>query len=576
MNSRKLYSRLLSYVRPYWKKLGASVLLLALLAATEPIFPALMQPLLDEGFTNRNTTYIQWIPVILVSLFLFRGLLTFTSSYASSWVAARVVADLREEMFAHLVRLPVNFFDHHSSSRLSSHIAYDVHNLTSAATTALTVITRDSLTIIGLMSWLIWLNWKLTIITIMIFPLIGVIVRYFNKRLRRISSENQFAMADITHTIEESASNNRIVKIFSAEQFESQRFNKVNEKQRGLTMRSIVASSAVTPLVQILVSLSVAIIVAIALNSTDAEKTTAGSFMSFLTALLMLLPPIKRLTDVTSVIQRGLAAAEVVFSLIDEPTERISINLDTAWKAFGEITFRNVSFGYPGNSNLVLENFSLEIPAGKVVALVGRSGSGKSTITSLLSGFYCLKVGDILLDNHNYKDLSLLDIRSNITLVSQDIRLFNDTILHNVAYGDKHPNLKRVNEALRHAYALEFVNELPDGINSLVGQNGIKLSGGQRQRITIARAFYKDSPVLILDEATSALDTESERNIQDALEDLMSHRTTIVIAHRLSTIEKSDLIIVMEQGAIAERGTHAELMSKNGLYSHYQRLQLID
>ncbi len=576
MNSRELYLRLLGYVKPYWKRLGLSVLLLALLAATEPIFPALMKPLLDEGFTNRNTAYIQWIPIILVSLFLLRGLLTFTSSYASSWVAARIVADLRREMFSRLVHLPVNFFDHHSSSRLSSHIAYDVHNLTSAATTALTVITRDSLTIIGLMTWLIWLNWKLTIITITVFPLIGVIVRYFNKRLRRISSENQFAMADITHAIEESASNNRIVKIFSAEEYESQRFNKVNEKQRGLTMRSIIASSAVTPLVQILVSLSVAVIIAIALNSTGSEKTTAGSFMSFLTALLMLLPPIKRLTDITSVIQRGLAAAEVVFSLIDEPAERTSLNPKTTWKASGEVSIRNISFSYPGSRGLILENFSLEIPAGQVIALVGRSGSGKSTITSLLSGFYCVNTGDILLDKQNYKDLSLQQIRSNITLVSQDIRLFNDTILRNVAYGDENPDPKRVNDALKHAHALEFVNELPDTIDALVGQNGVKLSGGQRQRISIARAFYKGSPILILDEATSSLDTESERNIQEALEELMKGRTTIIIAHRLSTVENSDRIIVMDKGKIIEEGTHTQLINEDGLYNHYYKLQFSD
>jgi len=290
----------------------------------------------------------------------------------------------------------------------------------------------------------------------------------------------------------------------------------------------------------------------------------------------MLLPPIKRLTDITSVIQRGLAAAEVVFSLIDEPTERASTNHKITWKEAGEIKFDNVSFSYPGSDTRVLHHFSLHIPPGQVVALVGKSGSGKSTVTSLLSGFYCLKEGDIFLDNHSFKDLSLQEIRSNITLVSQDIRLFNDTVLHNVAYGDEDPNLERVNKALIHAHALEFVNNLPDKTNTLIGQNGVKLSGGQRQRLSIARAFYKGSSILILDEATSSLDTESERNIQKALDELMKGRTTIIVAHRLSTIEKSDRIIVMDEGGIAEYGTHTQLMGRDGLYSHYYKLQFSD
>ena len=576
MNSKQLYFRLLGYVQPYWKRLVVSILLLALLAATAPIFPALMKPLLDEGFTNRKTLFIQWIPVFLVGLFLLRGMLTFTSSYTSSWVAARVVADLRKEMFSHLISLPVSFFDNNSSGRLSSHIAYDAHNLTNAATTALTVLTRDSLTIIGLMAWLIWLDWKLTTVTLVMFPFIALIIRYFNKRLRHVSSQSQNAMANITHAIEESATNNRIIKIFTAEQYESKRFHSVNEKQRGLTMRSIIAGSAIAPLVQVLVSLSVAIIIAIALNAPDADTTSAGSFMSFLTALLLLLPSIKRLADITLVIQRGLAAAEVVFSLLDEHQERTITRPMKQKKNIYGIQFSDVSFYYPGSQQPILKQFSLKIPAGKTVALIGRSGSGKTTITNLLSGYYCPDKGDIFLDNIKFKDLSLQEIRSSIALVSQHVQLFNDTILHNVAYGIEKPNVSRVQDALKHAHALDFVTKLPDGINSLVGQNGIKLSGGQRQRIAIARAFYKDAPILILDEATSALDTESERNIQEALEDLMNNRTTIVIAHRLSTIEKSDLIVVMEQGAIAEKGTHNELIDQNGLYSHYQKLQFAD
>ncbi len=573
MNSRQLYLRLLGYVKPYWQRLGLSILLLALLAATEPVFPALMKPLLDEGFTNRNEIYMQWIPAALVALFLLRSILTFTSSYVSSWVANRVVTNLRAEMFNHMIHLPITYFDTKSSARLASHIGYDAGNVTGAATSALTVLTRDSLTLIGLIGWLLWLDWQLTMITLMIFPLIVLAVRHFNHRLRKFSTANQDAMANITHAIEEAAGNNRIVKIFSAEQLETARFHNINEHQRGIAMRATIASSALTPIVQLLASLSVAVIIAIALHQSNSATATAGGFMSFLTALLMLLAPIKRLTDITSTIQRGLAAAESVFSIIDEPAERDHASTKQSHISEGNIEFRNIYFQYPGTKKTVLEHFSLKIAPGESIALVGHSGSGKSTVVSLLAGFYPINNGQILIDGTNSMALTLKEIRKNIALVSQDIRLFNHTILHNVAYGDESPNREQTRDALKMANALEFAEQLPDGLDTEVGQNGVKLSGGQRQRIAIARAFYKNAPILILDEATSALDTESERNIQAALDRLVKDRTTIMIAHRLSTIEKADTIIVMEEGKIAERGSHQELLTMNGLYAHYHKLQ---
>lgn len=573
MNSRQLYFRLLGYVKPYWRRLGLSILLLVMLAATEPVFPALMKPLLDEGFTNQNEGIIQWIPIILVGLFLLRGALTFASSYTSAWVANRLVTDLRQEMFHRMVYLPIDFFDHHSSGRLSSHIAYDAGRVTGAATNALTVLTRDSLTIIGLTGWLLWLDWKLTSITLALFPLIVLIVRYFNRRIRNISSQNQSAMANLTHSIEEAVTNNRIVKIFSAEEYEAHRFQKTNEHQRGLAMRDTVASSAITPVVQLLVSLSVALIISIALNQSNQATATAGGFMSFLTALLLLLPSIKRLTDVTSIVQRGLAAAEKVFSILDEPAERDHITTKHVQLSRYDITFDQVTFCYPETTKQVLHEFSLNIPAGENLALVGHSGSGKSTLISLLAGFYPIEGGRITIDEIDFMELPLKEIRSSIALVSQDIRLFNDTILHNIAYSDENPDHIRAQSALIAANAAEFVDQLPQGIDTEIGQNGITLSGGQRQRIAIARAFYKDAPILILDEATSALDTESERNIQSALEKLMESRTTIMIAHRLSTIESADRIVVMEEGKIAEEGTHEQLLEKEGLYAHYYQLQ---
>lgn len=577
MNDRSLYFRLLTYVIPYWKRLALSAFLLALLAASEPIFPALMKPLIDDGFTNHNKSVIEWVPIAIIALFFLRGMITFASSYASAWVANRVVADLRTEMFSHLLHLPVSFFDQNSSARISSHVAYDVGAVTGAATSALTVIVRDSLTVLALLSWLLWLDWKLTSITLAMIPFIALTVRYFNRRLRKVSSQGQYAMAGITHSIEEAATNNRIIKIHSAEEYEADNFRSINEKQRNISMRATVASSALTPLVQIIASFSVAIIIAVSLNSSYENSATAGEFMGFLTALLLLLPPIKRLTGITGTIQRGLAAAEMVFSIIDEHTERRNgSSLQNKNIANGKIEFKNIYFKYPESKEPILESFSLQIPAGQTIALVGRSGSGKTTITSLLSGFYCIQNGDILLNNVSFKNIPLKEIRKNIALVSQDVRLFNNTVLYNVAYGENNPDTDKVKQSLIAAHAMEFVDQLPDGVNTLVGQNGVKLSGGQRQRISIARAFYKDPPILILDEATSALDTESERNVQAALDELMMDRTTIVIAHRLSTIERADRIIVMDNGNIREEGNHKELLKANGLYAHYYQLQFSD
>jgi len=545
------------------------------MAMTEPVFPALMKPLLDEGFTNKNEVFMQWIPIVMVALFLFRGILGFTSKYASAWVANRIITDLRQEMFEHLLHLPTNFFDHHSSGKLASHVAGNPASVTGAATMALTVLVRDSLTIIGLMAWLLWLNWKLTSITFALFPIIMLLVQYFNKRLRIVSRHSQHSMAAITHRIEEAASNNRVVKIFSAEDFEKERFRKTNEKQRGLSMRATIAESAITPLVQLLASLSVALIINLALNNDAQNQPSAGEFMSFLTALLMLLPPIKRLTDITSTIQRGLASADIIFGMLDEPQEKRG-PLSTQVLS-GDIVFSSVHYSY-NSSKKVIDDFNLTIPEGKTYALIGKSGSGKTTLTHLIAGLYCLNdnEGSISVGGTFIKDTPLQALRNSISIVSQEVRLFNDTIFNNVAYSDSHPDKTKVMGALTAAHAMEFIATLPDGIHTEIGQNGITLSGGQRQRIAIARAFYKNSPILILDEATSALDTESERYIQDALKHLMKNRTSIVIAHRLSTIEHADCIIVMQHGTIKESGSHQELLDNNGLYKSYYQLQFSD
>jgi subfamily B ATP-binding cassette protein MsbA len=572
MNSKQVYIRLLGYVKPYWKTLAFSVLLLSLLAATEPLFPMMMKPLLDEGFTNKDATFMQWVPIFVVGLFLVRGILTFTSSYASSWVANRLVTDLRALMFSQLTTLPTTYFDHHSSGSLTSKIAYDVNNVTGAATQALTTIVRDTLSLVALLGWLFWLDWKLTIVTLALIPFITIITRYFNSRLRNISGQSQRSMADLTHRIEEASSGHKIIKIFNAQKYEQDRFQLRNEQQRGLAMRATVAASALVPLVQILASFSIALIIWMALNQNDGGTVTAGGFVSYLTAMLMLLPPLKRLTGITATIQKGLAAAESVFEILDEPEEK-SAKHQQIPQLNGCIQFNNISFTYPHTEQVILDNFSLEIKCGDTVALVGPSGSGKTTVSNLLARFYNTKSGSITIDEQSISDISLTTLRESISLVSQDIRLFNDTIAANVAYAEVNPDINKVKSALIAANAWEFVTNLPNKLNTMSGQNGVRLSGGQRQRIAIARAFYKDAPILILDEATSALDTESERSIQSSLEQLMKNRTTLVIAHRLSTIEHADNIVVMKDGSIVEQGKHAQLIKKSGLYKHYYKLQ---
>jgi len=572
MNSKQLYLRLLSYVRPYWKMLATSVALLALLAATEPLFPALIKPLLDEGFTNKDPSFVRWAPIFIVGIFTLKGILSFSSSYASNWVATRVVMDLRNDMFQQLIQLPTTFFDNHSSGALTSKVAYDVNNVTGAATHVLTTIVRDSLTIVALLGWLLWLDWQLTSITFVLTPFFMLIMRYFNKRMRYLSRENQDSMAQLTHLIEQASSSHKVIKMFLGQHYEIRRFQQANSRQRGFAIRSGVAMSAVVPLTQILTSFAVAAIVALALNGTNESTSTAGGFMSFLTALMMLLAPLKRIADINPTLQRGLAAAESAFEILDEPKE-INKGTQEATPPAGNILFDNISFSYKESKQPALNNINLSIPNGSTVALVGRSGSGKTTMVNLLTRFYDPDHGLIYIGETPIQQLPLEMLREQISLVSQDINLFDNTIASNVAYGIEHPEEQQIIDALHSAHAWEFVENQANGIHTLIGQNGAKLSGGQRQRIAIARAFYKNSPILILDEATSALDTESERQIQEALEDLMKNRTTLVIAHRLSTIEKANRIIVMDSGMIKEEGKHSELLAKNGLYAHYYQLQ---
>lgn len=573
--SRQLYFRLLSYVRPYAKVFALAVLGMVLAAATEPLFPALVKPLLDEGFAPRGAP--AWPPIgfaaAIIVIFAVRGFLTFSSSYFMSWVAQKVMLDLREQMFARLVRFPARFFDEHRSGALLSRIAYDVTGVTDAATNVLTVLVKDSIAIVLLLAYLFYLNWKLTLLGLVVGPPIAFTVRVISRRLRRMSRAALSAQGDLVHVLQETIDCHKVVKVFGGQEYETQRFRKSAQAVRGFFMRINVSQALTTPITHTLAAFAIAVILYIALRESISERTTPGAFASFITALLMLLAPLKHLTEINNTLQRGLAAAESVFGLIDTPVEEDRGGV-TLGRAKGEIKYEKVSFTYPTRAEPALADIDLHVRPGETVALVGGSGGGKTTLVNLLPRFYAPSTGRVLLDGHDIQTLTLESLRANIALVSQEIVLFNDSIYANIAYGRMGGAAEKdVIAAAEAAHAMSFIRETPEGLNTLIGENGLRLSGGQRQRLAIARAVLKNAPLLILDEATSALDSESERQVQAALEALMRGRTTLVIAHRLSTIERADRIVVLERGRIVETGSHAELLAREGVYAKLYRMQ---
>ncbi len=573
MTSYQLYSRLLGYVKPYWRVFAVSLLGMIVVAATEPLVPALMKPMLDGTFVNKDQEMMRMVPAIIILIFLVRGIATFVGTYAISWVGNKLVMDLRNEMFRKLLSLPTRYYDDHATGSLISKLTFDVTQVTSAATVVVTITVRDSIVIVGLLGWLFYLNWKLTLLTLLMAPVIAIIISTISKRMRTSSRDTQQAMGDITQVIEESVSAHKVVKLFGGQAYEGKRFNEQANWVRRHAMKQASAAAANVPIVQMVAALALAVVVYLATLQSNADEVTVGGFVSFIMAMLMLTAPLKRLTGVSEYLQRGLAAAESVFALLDTESE-VDHGTQQIGRVRGELHFDGVQFAYAQDARPALQNIALDIRAGENVALVGASGSGKTTLANLVPRFYTPTAGRIMLDGHDITTLTLTSLRANIALVSQEVVLFNDTLAANIAYGQ----MREVSEAeiiaaATAAHAMEFIREWPEGLNTLVGERGVKLSGGQRQRIAIARAILKDAPILILDEATSALDSESERHVQAALETLMQGRTTLVIAHRLSTIEKADRIVVMQKGEIAEIGTHAELIAHDGTYAQLHRIQ---
>ena len=575
MSSVQLYLRLLRYVAPYWRTFLVSILGMVVVAITQPAVPVLMKPLLDGSFVNKDPTWIQLVPFLIVLLMLVHGVATFVSGYGSNWVGNKVVLDLREAMFHKLVNLPTAYYENQISGNLISKFTYDVAQVTSAATGVVTVIIKDGLTVLGLLGWMVYLNWKLTLITLVMGPPIMLIIRIIGKRLRRMSREVQQAMGEVTQVLQEGTDGHKVVKIFGGQNYESSRFSNRANRVRRFEMKHAAAAAASWPFVQLVAALALAVIVYWATLQSAADETTVGGFVSFIISMLMLIAPLKRLTEINSILQRGLAAAESVFELLEQEGEPDSGKTVLA-RARGEIRFDGVSFTYGDPERLALKNITLTIQPGETIALVGASGGGKTTFVNLVPRFYHPTRGRILLDGHDLESLKLSSLRANIALVSQEVVLFNDTVAANIAYGIMGRAAQAdIMSAAEAAHAMEFIRELPEGMATLVGENGVKLSAGQRQRLAIARALLKNAPVLILDEATSALDTESERHVQAALDVLMRGRTTIVIAHRLSTVEKADRIVVLEKGSIAEIGNHHELLQRAGIYAKFYSIQFV-
>ena len=579
----KIYLRLLGYVRPYAGMFAMSIVGFLIFASAQPILAYILKYFVD-GLSNPeaslfpNNPYLghlqllQAVPLMIVIIAIWQGIGSFIGNYLLAKVSLGLIHDLRVALFNKLLDLPSRYFDNHNSGHIISRITFNVTMVTGAATDAIKVVFREGLTVVFLFISLLWMNWKLTLVMLAILPLIALMVSSSSKKFRKQSKRIQSAMGDVTHVASETVQGFRVVRSFGGEEYEEKRFRSASQSNTDRQLKMNRTGSVYTPLLQLVTYSGMAIVMFLVLYLRG--DSSAGELVAYITMAGLLPKPIRQLSEVSSTIQKGVAGAESIFEQLDEDDEVDQGTLDIA-KVSGRLEVQHLSFTYPGTQQPVLDDISFVVEAGQMVALVGRSGSGKSTLAALVPRFYQHAEGRILLDDTPIEDFTLRNLRQHIALVNQQVTLFNDTVANNIAYGDlAGAPLEDIQGAAQQAYADEFIVKMPDGYHTLVGENGVLLSGGQRQRLAIARALLKNAPVLILDEATSALDTESERHIQDALDSVMNNRTTLVIAHRLSTIEKADLILVMDQGRIVERGTHSELLAHNGFYAKLHAMGL--
>ncbi|MCA8147586.1 lipid A export permease/ATP-binding protein MsbA [Burkholderia vietnamiensis] len=560
------------YVRPLVGVLLLGVLAMAISSATDAGIPALLKPLLDHGFGSNGSHQAVWfVPIAVISLAFVRGAAQYASQYLLAYVSNRILLQMRLDMFSRMVNTRASFFQRETASTVINAIVFEVNQILNVLVSVMVTLVRDSLTVVFLLGYLFYLNWRLTLIIAVILPGIGWLVSKINRRLRRLGRDQQMLTNDLSYVVEEAVAGYKVVKVYNGEPYEISRFSEMAKRLRGYAMRMTVAGGLAQPLTQFLASIALAIVITVAVVQSKHDQTTVGGFVAFVTSMLLIISPLKHLIDVNQPLQRAVTAAELIFGLIDEPAEPQGGGRELP-HARGEIEFRDVSFDYGAAERPTLDRISFKVAPGEMIALAGPSGSGKTTLVNLLPRFFDPTGGTILVDGVPVREFDIHALRGQMAMVSQDVVLFNDTIAANVAYGQT-PDRARVQAALEAANLADAVAAMPDGLDTLVGGNGMRLSGGQRQRLAIARAIYKDAPILILDEATSALDSESERHVQAALERLMEGRTTLVIAHRLSTIERADRILVLEAGKIVESGSHDELLRHGGLYAHLHRIQ---
>ena len=564
--------RLAAMLPPYRNRIGMALLGMLITATTEPTLVWLMQQLFDEGFVGEQSFSLWLVPVCLIGLFVVRGMSTFMTAYMMTWTTSRLQNDLRRKIYARLLDVPQSFHAKHPSGKVINSMMFETQQIIDMIKNVITSLIRDTLTVAGLLGSLFYYNWQLTLITLILIPTTALVVRKTGKRLQRLTQSYLGINAEMTQVLEETTRAQQVIKIFGGQEYEKKRFEDRAERLRSYTIRMASTYAATAPITQIIAACTLSVIVVIALLQARNGLATVGSFVAFNTAMLALLTPLKRVAEVNGPLQRGLAASEAVFELIDAPSERTGGKTLPA-RAKGRLDFVDVGFLYPGQNKAALKHVNLTVMPGENVAFVGMSGGGKTTLVNLVPEFFAPTEGEVLLDGEPIAQLSLHSLRAQIAMVSQNVVLFDDSVAVNIAYGDATPDRAHIEAAVKAAHLEDVIANLPQGLDTPIGDNGNRLSGGQRQRLAIARAIYKDAPILILDEATSALDSESERAVQDALNVLMQGRTTLVIAHRLSTIERADRIVVLERGRIIESGSHAELLDRNGAYANLYQLQ---